>query len=107
MSVEPPGWPADTRKITLNMLKVQIEPSTTAGPSAGRRWGRVTCQKRCHALAPSTAAASSRSRGIDSSAPRATTIMKGKPSQVLVVTLAANAVAHDENHDTPPTPRAS
>jgi len=40
------------------MLNVQIEPSATAGPSAGRRCGSVMCQNRCHALAPSTEAAS-------------------------------------------------
>ena len=61
-------------------------------------------RKRCHAEAPSTSAASYMSRGIDSSAPSATTIMKGKPSQVLVTTLAVNAVDHDENHDTSPSP---
>ena len=78
--------------MTLNMLKVQTEPSTMAGTSAGRSSGSVTCRKRCQRLAPSTSAASSRSRGMDCSAPSETTIMKGKPSQVLVVTLAAKAV---------------
>src|SRR6187549_2243859 len=108
MSVFPPGSPRETRKITLNMLKVQIEPSTTAGPTAGRRCGSVMCQKRCQPEAPSTSAASYMSRGICSSAPSATTIMKGKPSHVLVTTLAVNEVDHDENHDTPwPRPAAS
>src|SRR5688500_16527842 len=108
MSVDPPGSPRETRKITLNMLNVQIDPRTTAGPSAGRRCGTVMCQNRCHALAPSTSAASYMSRGTDSSAPSATTIMNGKPSQVLVTTLAVNADENDENHDTsPPSPAAS
>ena len=33
------------------------------------------------------------------SAPSVTTIMKGKPSQTLVATLAANAVEKRENHE--------
>ena len=41
--------------MTLNMLNVQIEPSATAGPSAGRRCGSVMWRNRCHAFAPSTA----------------------------------------------------
>ena len=32
--------------------------------------------------------------------------MNGKPSHVFVMTFAENAVAHDENHDTPSRPSA-
>ena len=100
----PASMPPETSAMTLNMLNVQIEPSTIAGPSAGLRWGRVISLNRCQLDAPSTSAASSSSLGIDSSAPNATTIMNGKPSQVLVATLAENALAHDENHDTRSSP---
>ena len=82
------------------MLKVQIAPSTTAGARAGRRCGSVMWTKRCQPEAPSTSAASCMSRGIDSRAPSATTIMKGKPSQVLAQTLAVKEVAKSENQET-------
>ncbi len=88
----------------LNMLKVHTLPSTTAGSRAGNSSGRVTWRKRCQPVAPSTSAACSRSRGMAWSAPSVTTIMKGKPSQVLVVRLAAKAVLNWLNHETGSTP---
>ena len=39
--------------MTLNMLKVQIEPRITAGTSAGLRSGSVTWRNDCQRLAPS------------------------------------------------------
>src|SRR6185503_4395074 len=50
MSVVPSGSPPETRKTTLNMLKVQIAPRVTAGPSIGRMIGNVTRRIRCHRL---------------------------------------------------------
>ena len=42
-----------------------------------------------------------------SSAPSATTIMNGKPSQVLVITFAENDVAHEPNQSTFSRPQYS
>src|ERR1700690_2591881 len=99
MSVDPSGSPPETRNTTLNMLNVQIAPSTTAGRSAGRNKGSVTRQKRCHRVQPSTSAASSTSFEIDVSAPSVTTIMNGKPSHTFVVTFAVSDVENFANHE--------
>ena len=45
MSVAPSGSPPETRKTTLNMLKVHTAPSTTAGRSAGRSRGRISSRR--------------------------------------------------------------
>src|SRR3982750_3889966 len=86
--------------MTLNMLKVHTQPKITDGISAGFNKGRVMVLNCTHFEAPSTSAASYSSAGIDCSAPSVTTIMKGKPSHVLVTTLAANEVEKWVNHDT-------
>ena len=51
--------------------------------------GRVTCRKRCQALAPSISAASYRAPSMDCSPPSSETIMNGTPHQVLTM-IAAN-----------------
>ena len=65
----------------------------------------VAMRKRHQGLAPSISAASYISRGMLCNPPRATTIMKGKPSQVLVTTLAVKAVQKEENQETWSRPR--
>ena len=77
--------------MTLNWLNVHIVPSMMAGTIAGRISGTVTFQNFCHPLAPSISAASYSSLGIDYSAPVATTIMNGHPSQILDSRTAKNA----------------
>src|SRR5262245_12808143 len=106
MSVVSSGSPPETRNTTLNMLKVQTQPRTTAGRSDGLRSGSVTSRKRCQRVAPSTSAASRTSRGIAVSAPSTTTIMNGKPSHTFVETFAANAVDHLENQEMGSAPSA-
>ena len=106
MSVVPSGSPPDTRKTTLNMLNVQTLPRITAGSIEGRSSGTVTFQKRCQRVAPSTSAASITSFEMLVRAPSVMTIMKGKPSHVLVATFAANAVEKCENQLTGSAPRA-
>ena len=61
-----------------------------AGISVGFSDGRVTCLNCCQRSAPSMVAASYRSAGIDCSAPRVITIMKGKLSQPLVISPVMN-----------------
>src|SRR5512134_3923592 len=62
---------------------VWITENTTTTSVTGRSSGQVTCQKRCHALAPSSAAASCRS-GLIVCRPASSVIAKnGVPRQVL------------------------
>lgn len=58
ISVESPGPPRVSRKITGNMLKVQMVESRITVMLTARRPGRVMCRNRCQALAPSISAAS-------------------------------------------------
>lgn len=78
-----PGPPRVSRKITGNMLKVQMVESRTTVVETGRSPGSVTWRKRCQAVAPSISAASYCSEGIDCSPPSRATIMNGTPSQTL------------------------
>lgn len=58
ISVESPGPPRVSRKITGNMLKVQMVESRITVMLTVRSPGRVMCRKRCQAVAPSISAAS-------------------------------------------------
>nr|BFE77876.1 hypothetical protein GCM10020093_004770 [Planobispora longispora] len=58
ISVELPGPPPVIRKISGNMLNVQIVPSRITVLETVRRPGIVTKRKRCQGDAPSTSAAS-------------------------------------------------
>jgi hypothetical protein len=63
--------------------KVWITEKTTTTRVTGLRRGHVTCQKRCHPLAPSSEAASCRS-GLMVCSPASSVIAKkGMPRQVL------------------------
>ena len=54
----PAGSPPETKKMTGNMLNVQIVPRRITVWLTGRRPGMVTLRNRCHGEAPSSAAAS-------------------------------------------------
>ena len=56
------------------------------------------CLNCCHLLAPSTFAASYKSLGIDCNPPKAITIIKGNPNQILVKIHAIKASKGWLNH---------
>lgn len=56
--VASPGPPRVSRKITGNMLKVQMVESRTTVVETGRSPGSVMWRNRCQAVAPSISAAS-------------------------------------------------
>jgi len=72
-----------------------------AGNITGFSKGAVTAQNFRHAEAPSTSAASYNSAGIDCRPPKATTIIKGNPNQILVIITAKNASKGEVSQVTP------
>ena len=90
--------PLLTSQTTLILLNVQIVPKMTAGIMTGLIIGRVMFFNCCHRDAPSTWEASYISFGMDCSPPKATTIIKGNPSQIFVMMHAENASTGWLNH---------
>ena len=90
--------PLLSSQTTLILLNVQIVPKITAGIMTGLIMGRVMFQNCCHRDAPSTWEASYISFGMACNPPKATTIMKGNPSQIFVMIHAENASTGWLNH---------
>ena len=77
VSVAPPGPPAVTLMTMSASFSLKMMRMTTAVTLTGSISGKVTCQKLCQPLAPSTLAASSTSFGIACSPASSRIIMNG------------------------------
>ena len=71
------GAPPVVSWITLKLLKLKANDAISSGATATSSSGKTTARNAWNGLAPSTAAASVMSAGIDWSAPRQTRNMYG------------------------------
>lgn len=102
--VASPGPPRVSRKITGNMLNVQMVDSRITVVETGRSPGRVMWRNRCQAVAPSISAASYCSLGMDCRPPSRATIMNGTPSHTLTAMTENFAQVGSLSHGIPSTP---
>src|SRR3954454_23787112 len=84
-------------KIRSAKVAIQIVRSMTVMTMVGARNGSVTLVKRCHGEAPSIAAASCSSDGIDFSAASSVMVKNGMPNQMLATMGPHMAVAGSES----------
>ena len=94
-----------------NELKFQMKLSDVIDATIGRSDGRTTLRKRCHAPAPSTAAASTSSSGICWRPARSATVVCGMPTHTPTTITAGRAVLKSPSQlmllGNPITPRAA
>lgn len=102
--VASPGPPLVSRKITGNMLNVQMVLSRITVVLTDRRPGMVMWRKRCQGPAPSISAASYISPGMDWSPPSSATSMKGTPSQMFTAMTENLAQVGSFSHGTASMP---
>src|SRR5262245_33598788 len=94
--VEPAGPPSVITYIRSAKVAIQMVRSITVIAIIGARNGSVTLVKRCQGVAPSIAAASCNSEGIDFSAASSVMAKKGIPNQTLATIGPHIAVAGSE-----------
>src|SRR5437667_818362 len=95
VSVAPPGPPAVTlmtMSASFNLKMILMMRTVTL---TGSMRGNVTCQNDCHALAPSTLAASSTSLGIACSPASNMIMIKGIETQASIASMLKRAIQGD------------
>src|SRR5581483_1161563 len=93
------GPPPVSRYTLLKLLKLNANDAIISGATATRSSGSVTRRKICHALPPSTRAASVSSPGIDCRAPSDTRKKYGVVSHTLTSTTAMRGQEMNGSHE--------
>ncbi|MNI88310.1 hypothetical protein D3C73_1455980 [compost metagenome] len=95
-----------SRKITLKLLKLPANCIMSTGVVANKMNGIVMIRNFWNAEAPSTSAASYRSRGMAVNTPRISTMLTGIPIHMLTTITVTFAQNGSVSHGNPSSPKA-